>query len=178
VTQKQREQDREERKRREERQQKHQLHAQALSRPDDDDDGPATTRYISEEDGDAPVDGLEWMLSKTASTTNLSEERVEGDEWELEIATLLSKQAYPPSYGLYGPWRAWAHDDPAADLMPLEQLDRVQTEGFKKRGQDARHRSKDGWGVETSTRDTKESIVRDHSDDDGSSGGILGRFTS
>lgn len=174
----QREQEREERKRQQERQQEHQLHAQAMGRPDDSDDGPATTRYISEEEGDAPVDGLDWMLSKTASTTNLSEERVEGDEWELEIATLMARQGYPPSYGLFGPWRAWAHDDPAADLMPLEQLDRVKTEGYKKRGQDARHRSKDGWGVETSTRDTKESIVRDHSDEEGGGGGILGRFRS
>lgn len=159
-----------------ERQRRQQLHAQALNRPDDDD-GPATTRYISEEDDDAPVDGLSWMLSKTASTTNLSKERVEGDEWELEIATLLSLQAYPPAYGLAGSWRAWAHDDPAADRKPLEQLDRVQTEGFKKRGKDARHRSKDGCGVETSTRDTKESIVRDNREDSGG-GGILSRLRS
>lgn len=165
-----------ERREEREKQRQQQLHAQALNRPDDED-GPATTRYISEEDDDAPVDGLAWMLSKTASTTNLTEERVQGDEWELEIATLLSLQAYPPSYGLTGSWRAWAHADPSADRRPLEQLDRVGVEGFKKRGKDARHRSKDGWGVETSTRDTKESIVRDDREESGG-GGILSRLRS
>jgi len=162
---------------REERQRdrEQQLHAQHLAQAGDDDKGPETTRYISEEEADGPVRGLDWMLSKTASTTNLEDERVEGDEWQIEIAAMLSRAAYPPPYGLTGSWRAWAHDDLDAALPAIDELEDVELEGFKQRGKDARHRSKGGWGVETSTRDTKESIVRDDRETN-SSGGLLSRL--
>ena len=53
-------------------------------------------------------------------------------------------------------------------------MDDAETEGYTEIGKEATTRSKEGWGVETSTRDTKESIVRN--DEETGKGGILGRI--
>jgi len=55
----------------------------------------------------------------------------------------------------------------------LSTEDLLEIEGYTEIGKEATARSKDGWGVETSTKDTKESIVRGENDE---SGGLLGRF--
>ncbi len=154
----------------------HQIHTQNLGRPEgNEDQAPSTLKYVSEpEDIDAPLDALEWINSKSASTANLEPEDVRSKEWVLEYFQLIARNEYPPEYGLTGPLRAWAYDDSEEYRKPLKPSDRLETEGYTEIGKEAKTRSKDGWGVETATRDTKESIVRGKDDD--SSGGLLGRL--
>lgn len=155
----------------------HQIHTQNLGRPggQDDDKAPQTLKYVSEpEDIDAPIEALEWINSKSASTANLEPEDVRSKEWVLEYFQLLARLEHPPEYGLTGALRAWAYDDKEQFRQPLKPSDRLKTEGFTEVGKEAKTRSKDGWGVETATRDTKESIVRGKEEE--SSGGILGRL--
>lgn len=154
----------------------HQIHTQNLGRPEDQDDtAPQTLKYVSEpEDIEAPIDALEWINSKSASTSNLEPEDVRSKEWVLEYFQLLARLEHPPEYGLKGPLRAWAYDDSEEYRKPLKPSDRLETEGFTEVGKEAKSRSKDGWGVETATKDTKESIVRGKESD--SSGGILGKL--
>jgi hypothetical protein len=159
------------------RQQQANRHDQNLARhTDEDTKAPETLKYISEpEDSvDSPADSLSWINSKSASTANLSNEDVRSKDWVLEYHQLLSRMEHPPQYGLTGHLRAWAYDDRAEYRKPLSSSDLLETEGYTEIGKEATTRSKDGWGVETSTRDTKESIVRN--DEDGGSGGILGRL--
>lgn len=157
-------------------QEEHQIHTQNLSRPDDQNDkAPETLKYVAEpEEIDAPIEALEWVNSKSASTANLESEDIRSKEWVLEYFQLLARLEHPPEYGLKGAVRAWAYDDSEEFRKPLKPSDRLKTEGFTEVGKEAKTRSKDGWGVETATRDTKESIVRGKDDD--SSGGILGRI--
>jgi hypothetical protein len=80
----------------------------------------------------------------------------------------------PPEYGLHSHWRVWAYDDREEYETPLTPDQYLELEGFMEIGKEAATRSKEGWGVETSTRDTKESIVRN--EDKQSKGGIMGRL--
>jgi len=158
-------------------QREHEIHTGNLGRPDGNDDkAPQTLKYVSEpEDIDSPIDALEWINSKSASTANLDPEDVRGKEWVIEYFQLLGRLEHPPEYGLTGPLRAWAYDDKSEHKKPLKPSDRLQVEGYSEVGKEAKTRSKDGWGVETATRDTKESIVRGKDSDSGS-GGLLGRL--
>lgn len=157
-------------------QQEHQRHQTNLARPSSDDDtAPETLTYISEpEDIDPGVDALEWINSKSSSTANLTEEDVRSKEWILEIHQLVAPMEHPPEYGLTGHLRAWAYDDREEFKKPRSVTDRMKTEGAKEVARESNTRSKEGWGVETATRDTKESIVRDGDSDGG--GGLLGRL--
>lgn len=147
----------------------------AQQSPDGKHDSPATLQYISEpEDVETPVDAVSWANSKTASTANLSEEDVKSKSWVIEYHQLIGKCAHPPEYGLTGPLRAWAYDDYTEWRTPLDARDDLKLEGFSETAKEAKTRSKDGWGVETATRDTKESIVRGNESESG--GGLLGRF--
>ena len=164
-------------KEREERQIEAQRHASNLQRPGDDDKTPETLKYISqpEEEIESPTEALEWINTKSASTTNLSEEDVQSKPWILEYHQLLSRMEHPPEYGLSGHLRAWAYDDAAEYREALNPQELLDTEGFAEIGKLAIRRSKDGWGVETSTKDTKESIVRDNKDSKGGIRGLLSR---
>lgn len=144
-------------------------------RTDEDTQAPETLKYISEpeESVDSPTDALKWINSKSASTANLTEEDVRSKDWILEYHQLLSRMEHPPEYGLTGHLRAWAYDDTAEYRKPLSSSKLLETEGYTEIGKEATTRSKGGWGVETSTRDTKESIVRN---DEESGGGILARL--
>lgn len=159
-----------------ETQRRHQHHSSNLARPpNDDDQQPQTLKYVSEpEDVDTPLDQLEWINSKSASTANFEEEDVRSKEWVLEYHQLIAKMARPPEYGLTGHLRAWAFDNQDAFEKPLAPDEELDVEGFSEIGKEASTRSKEGWGVETSTRDTKESIVRDGSGNN--SGGLLGKL--
>jgi len=159
-----------------EKQRKHQHHSSNLARPaDEDNQAPQTLKYVSEpEDIETPLAELDWVNSKSASTANFEEEDVRSKEWVLEYHQLIAKMTRPPEYGLSAHVRAWAYDDQDAFEKPLDAGEELEVEGFSEVGKEASTRSKDGWGVETSTRDTKESIVRDG--ESGSSGGLLGKL--
>jgi len=154
------------------RQERHDMN---LGRAGDQDKTPETLKYISqpEESVESPTEALAWINSKSASTANLSLEDVRSKDWVLEYHQLLSRMEHPPQYGLAGHLRAWAYDDPTEAREPLSSAQLLETEGYTEIGKEATTRSKEGWGVETSTRDTKESIVRD---DKETSGGILGKL--
>lgn len=159
-----------------EKMEEHNLHQMNMQRPPGQEgDDPATLAYISEpEDVDSEIDALDWLNSRTTSTANLSEEDVRSKEWVAEYHLLIAKTRYPPSYGLTGPWRAWAFDDADEQLDPLGPDTELELEGFSETSKEAKTRSREGWGVETATRDTKESIVRGKEQDSG--GGILDRL--
>jgi len=160
----------------EQRQMQRALHQGNLGGGQGSSNAPETLKYVSQpEDIESPVESLEWINSKSTSTANLSEEDVQSKKWIVEYHRELAITPYPPENGVTGHLRAYVYDDPDEYRMPLETDKRVETEGFMEVGKESNTRSKDGWGVETSTKDTQESIVRD--DEDKSSGsGILGRF--
>lgn len=141
-----------------------------------DSNAPETLKYVSQpEDIDSPVEALEWINSRSTSTTNLSSEDVRSKEWVIEYHRLMAKLAHPPQYGITGHRRAWVYDDPDEFRMPLGHGKELETEGFSEIGKESSHRSEDGWATETATKDTKESIMRDDTEDNGG-GGLLDRF--
>lgn len=152
------------------------FHQTNLGRMGDDDKAPESLKYISEpeESVESPTDALEWINSKSASTANLSTDDVRSKDWVLEYHQLLSRMEHPPEYGLTGHLRAWAYDSIDEYRQPLASSDLLETEGYTEIGKEATTRSKEGWGVETSTSNTQESIVRD--DKQSSKGGLLGRI--
>lgn len=151
------------------------FHRANLSQGPDDSNAPETLKYVSEpEDIDSPIEALEWINSKSTSTANLSEEDVRSKPWILEIHQLIARMDRPPEYGIHGHLRAFVLGDVEAYEQPMTPGERLEVEGYTEIGKEAFTRSKEGWGVETSTRDTKESIVR--GEDDGGGGGILGRL--
>lgn len=160
-----------------EREFERQVHSNGLARQNPERDAPETLKYVSEpEDIDSPSDALAWINSKSASTTNLSNEDVRSEEWVIQYFQLLARMNKPPHYGISGHRRAWAHGDLDAFERPLEPDDKLEFEGFAELGNLTTRKSEDGWGVETSTRDTTESIMR--KDEAESNSGILGRFRS
>lgn len=157
-------------------QREHQLHAQNLQRRGEKDDAPRTLEYLAEiDDGPDLDDGgsLDHLTSKVVSTANLDSDRVDGAEWENEIAMLRRRQAHPPAYGITGHFRAWVKGTNDGYKEPLESEDLIKHEGVGQIGKLALSRSEDFTGVETPTRDTTESIVTGK---DSKSSGILGRF--
>lgn len=154
------------------RQQRHTANLQGQQ----DTNAPETLKYVSKpEDIDSPIEALEWINSKSTSTANLSEEDVRSKEWVLEYHQLMARMERPPEYGITGHLRAYVYDDVQEYKKPLKSSETLEVEGYTEVGKEASTRSKEGWGVETSTRDTKESIVRDDEQSSGG-GGILGRF--
>lgn len=156
-------------KERDERQINAQRHNANLQRPEDEDKAPETLKYISqpEESVESPAGSLEWINTKSASTANLTDEDVRSKDWIIEYHQLMSRMRHPPSYGLTGHIRAWAYDDPHEELYPLSGEDLLTTEGFAEIGRESSTRSRGGWATETSTRDTKESIVHDGQENKG-----------
>jgi len=153
-----------------------QLHMNNLQ-PKQDSNAPETLKYISEpEDVDSPRESLEWINSKSTSTANLETEDVDSKEWVIEYHQLLSRMNTPPKYGIRGHRRAVMYDDPNGYEMPLSQDERLEVEGFAEIGKESSTRSKEGWGTETATKDTTESIVRDNDNTSSGAGGLLGRI--
>lgn len=142
----------------------------------EDSNAPETLKYVSQpEDIESPVEALEWINSRSTSTTNLSKEDVRSKEWVIEFHRLMSKMARPPAYGITGHRRAWVYDNPDEYKLPLDHTEEMRTEGFSEIGKESSNRSKEGWATETATKDTKESIMRDDSED-GGGGGLLSRI--
>jgi hypothetical protein len=166
----------EDRREENERERDARVHHAALSRQGSTG-APETLKYVSDpEDLDSPAEALEWINSKSASTTNLDHDDVRSKEWVVEYFQLLARMDKPPHYGVHGWRRAWARGDIDGREEPLEPGDALTFEGFGELGKLTTKKSEDGWGVETSTRDTKESIMR--KDEQESSGGIIDRFRS
>lgn len=150
------------------------FHRQQLAQQTEGSNAPETLKYVSEpEDVDAPIEALDWMNSKATSTANLSQEDVQSKNWVVEIHQLIARMDKPPEYGIHGHLRAFVLDDADAYEQPMTPGDKLEVEGFTELGKEAFTRSKEGWGVETSTKDTKESIVRDQNQD--ANGGFLSR---
>jgi len=157
------------------REQERRIHMQQVSGHTGDSNAPETLKYVSEpEDIDSPIEALEWINSKSTSTANLEPEDVRSKEWVLEYHQLMARMERPPAYGITGHLRAYVYDDVNEYKQPLKAGSKLEVEGFTEIGKESSTRSKGGWGVETSTRDTKESIVRDQNEESG--GGILGKL--
>lgn len=170
--------DREERDRERRQQTKEEVAAARLQGQGGNSNAPETLKYISKpEDIETPLEALGWINSKSTSTANLAPEDVDSKKWVLEYHQLLARVIRPPTYGIRGLRRCWAYDDPEAYAEPLEPDDMLEVEGFAEIGKESTTRSKEGWGTETATRDTRESIVRDDKSDS-NGGGLLSRFRS
>lgn len=156
-------------------QREHEVHTTNLAGGKNGSNAPETLKYVSKpEDIDSPIEALEWINSKSTSTANLDPEDVRSKDWVLEYHQLMARFERPPDYGLAGHLRAYVLDDKNEWAEPLAPSDMLEVEGYTEIGKESTTRSKDGWGVETSTRDTRESIVRNDSEESG--GGLLGRF--
>lgn len=159
------------------RERDHSAHQAALSRPSQSHDAPETLKFVSQpEDINSPSEALEWINSKSASTTKLSSEDVRSDEWVIQYFQLLARMERPPHYGITGHRRAAIHGDISAFKRPIEPSDKLEFEAFAELGNLNVKKSEEGWNVETSTADTKESIMR--KDENKQNNGILGRFRS
>lgn len=151
------------------------LLAESLRRKQDTND-PKVLEFLSLID-DGPElsdDSLDYLLSKTVSTANLSAEQVRGFEWRAELALLRRRQAHPPKHGLTGILRAVAFDDPKEAKEPLSAEEIIKHEGVGTLASLAATRSQDFEAVEKSTRHTSETFVNDG--EEGLTGGALSRF--
>lgn len=156
-----------------------QLHQSNLGHPQEDDDrAPETLKFIAkpERKVEAPVEGLNWIASKSTSTANFEPEDVRSREWVMEYHSLLSPLEHPPKYGITGHLRAIVFDDFDEYKEPLTPEDYIKMEGMLEVGKENTSRSKRGWGVKETTRDTRESFV--HNEDEGrkARSGLLGRL--
>jgi len=155
--------------------QERQMHQGNLGAPAQDTNAPETLKFVAKpEEQDAPIEELEWINNKSTSTANLSEEDIRSKEWVIEYHKEFAVMDHPPVYGITGHRRAFVYDDAEEWKRPMQPAERLEVEGFGEMGKEATTRSKDGWATEVSTRDTKESIVRDEKDSGG--GGLLGRI--
>jgi len=163
-----------------EKERKHRMHSQNLSGSVGDGQNSAEVlRQLSEIDDlpigeDDPVMGQ--LTSTLASTANLSKEDVRSKEWVFEYIRLANEAQYPPQYGITGARRAWMYDDMEEYRMPQDNQDASTTEAFVDNAKRALTRSEDAKVIEESTRTVSESVVRDESNDDGGSSGLLGRM--
>lgn len=155
-------------------QQLRELHARSLFSESQQND-PATLKYVTEYDDlpDLPTEALGFLNSKVVSTANLTEEQVESVEWFKELTLLRYRAAHPPRYGLTGLARAFALNDASEYRKPLSETDKIKMEGTGWISELAATRSEDFKGVETTTSDTKESIINETG---GDGGGIRGRL--
>lgn len=161
--------------RQQEMQRRTEMHARNLS-TQGKDDNPKTLEYLAETDEGPELrdDSLDHLLHKNISTANLTEAEVRGIEWENEIAMLRRLQEYPPTYGITGYLRAFAFQDIDAYREPIDSIERIKQQGLGTLSKLAATRSEEFIGVDTSTRDTQETIVNDSESDD--SGGMVRRW--
>jgi len=157
-----------------------QIHHANISNGQGPDDGTAAEalRYISEID-DLPIDEddevMGQLISKLTSTANLTAEQVRSNEWVREYLLILYLARRPRKDGVHGGWRAWSHDDPDADVEPMEPAERAKLETFVETSKLGLTRSEDMESIKEVMRNRTESFVHDDAEDE-SSGGILGRL--
>jgi len=164
------------------RQRRDQYHQQNLTGERERGDAAEILRYLSEvrdlpiNPEDDPVMGQ--LVTRLTSTANLSVEDVRANEWYQEIILLLYLAQKPRKEGTHSGTRVWAHDDPKADMEPLEREERIQLEASLMNSKLALTRSEDFRAVEEATRNVSESFVHDEASSDSGSSGILGRLRS
>lgn len=162
-----------------EKQRRHEHHTRNLQQQGE---GPADTtailKALSEIDdlpddfGDDAVMGQ--LVSKLASTANLSAEQVRSNEWVREYIMLLYSIQFPPEYGMTGAWRGWAHASADAERGTLASDGKNSLEAFTMNSKLAVSRSDDAKVIEEATRNVSESHVHNDNDDGDGGGGILG----
>jgi hypothetical protein len=163
-----------------ERERQHRLHNNNLKGAAAPDNGKAEILKQLSEIDDLPIDGddpvMGQLTSQLASTANLNGEDIRSKEWVFEYLKLLYLANYPPEYGITGDRRAFVYDDPQEYREPLDEEDQSMVEAYLDNAKRTLTRSEDAKVIEEATRTINESVVRDESDDSGSSGGILGRM--
>lgn len=163
------------------KQRRHAYHQSALSQPDEGGEAAEILHALSNIDdlpvefNDDPVMGQ--LISKLASTANLSKEDVRSNKWVREYLLVLYLCQYPTEEGMSDSWRGWAHGDRDAARDALDPEKRMMLEAFVTNSKLALSRSEDFKAVEEATRNVSESVVKDGSGNE-SSGGILGRLRS
>ena len=136
-------------------------------------------RQLSQID-DLPIepeddDVLGQLVAKLTSTTNLSAEQVESNEWVREYIFVLYLANQPTKKGLHGWWRGWAHGDEAESMSPLSPQERTMVEAFVQSSKLALARSEDAKVMEEATHTVQESFVHDDRGESGA-GGLLGKI--
>lgn len=115
------------------------------------------------------------LVSKLASTANLTSEQVQSNEWISEYIMLLYLCKFPKRRGLHGAWRGLAHSDPTEELEPLNSEKRMMIESFVNQSKIALTRSEDAKVIEEGTRNINESVVHDETGSS-SKGGLRGKL--
>ena len=166
----------------EQRDDRRRLRENGFQRPGGDDgesEAAEILRQLSEID-DLPInpqdDGVMGQLvAKLTSTTNLSAEQVESNEWVREYIMVLYLAQQPVKNGLHGWWRGWAHGDESEAMEPLSPQKRTMVETFVQSSKLALARSEDAKVMEEATHTIQESVVHDDRRNNGG-GGLLGRI--
>ena len=163
----------------ENRQRRHQVHQANLNGHQDDQGAAEILRYVASLD-DIPIDEddelMRGLATKLLSTANLSAEEVKSTEWVIEYLLILYLSERPRKEGVHTEWRAWSHADQSADIEPLPPDKRRKIEQNVTLSKVALSRSKDMEALKETTRNVKESYVRNEDEAKGGSGGILGRL--
>jgi len=172
------EKQREYQEKQQEKQRRHAMQQTALNAAQNDEGGAAVLRQLSEIDDlpSFPGSTLDQFVSRIISTSNLSKEDIQSDEWVREYIMLLYRSQFPPEDGLSGHARAYALDDASEKRDPLDGPVKTQMEAFKHVSGQALTRSEDMEATREATRTIAESIARDESPDESSSGGLLGKI--
>lgn len=162
------------------KQRRHEIHRESLHAPDDDGETTQILEQLSKID-DLPIDPTEdavmgQLISKLASTTNLTAEEVRSNEWVREYILILYLCKFPTDEGMHGAWRGWAHGDQNAAREPLDPETRMMLEAHVTNSKLALKRSEEAKVIEESTRHRSESFVHDDGGEDSGGGGILGRL--
>lgn len=161
-----------------ERQRRASMQQTALNAAQNDDGGAEVLRQLSEINDLPNFEGrtLDQFVSRVVSTSNLSREDIESDEWVREYIILLYKSQFPPEDGLTGHSRAYALDDKSAKRDPLDGEQRAEIEAFKHVSGQAVTRSEDMEAAKEATRTIAESIARDESPEESGGSGLLGKI--
>lgn len=136
-------------------------------------------RQLSEID-DLPIDRedpiMGQLISKLTSTTKLTSDQIQSNEWIRQYLVLLYLCKHPPEDGVHRETAVWAKGDVSAWVEPMDPERRMELEAFVTSANLALHRSEDGFAVKEGSRNISESVV--HDDAQTKSKGLLGRFRS
>lgn len=153
-------------------------HSANLRQREDDNQGEIL-RQLSEID-DLPIDRddpiMGQLISKLTSTTKLTQEQIQSNEWIRQYLVVLYICKHPPEDGVHRGTAVWAKDDVSAWVEPMDPERRMELEAFVATSNLALNRSEDGFAVTESTRNISESIVNDDGDSGGK--GLLSRWRS
>lgn len=145
----------------------------------DDDNAAEVLHQLSVID-DLPIDRddpiMGQLISKLTSTTKLTKDQIQSNEWIRQYLVLLYLCKHPPEDGVHRETAVWAKDDLNAWVEPMDPERRMELEAFVASSNLALHRSEDGFAVKEGSRNISESVV--HDDAQSKKKGLLGRFRS